>query len=217
MDRLFRNNFSCLHIYTFPTLDLETLIYLETDGYQTLLFLQIGIYWELLRHISAIDKKRFRPFLQYLAPPAEMLRPVSSAGGQAARADFPTLSSVATDLSAPEGNLGQDSCPRWPHLSFGTIPLLIAAASLHVLPRHWLYHLFKEEILKMGTTQLLDKRSLCFRHHHPKYTKADCTSVVSQDSRTFSHAPKKPFLVDQEIPCWIVPMVHLHQCATFLH
>lgn len=112
MDRLFRNNFSCLHIYTFPTLDLETLIYLETDGYQTLLFLQIGIYWELLRHISAIDKKRFRPFLQYLAPPAEMLRPVSSAGGQAARADFPTLHSVATDLSAPEGNLGQDSCPR---------------------------------------------------------------------------------------------------------
>jgi len=109
MDPLFRNNFSCLHIYTFSTLDLENLIYLETDGYQTLLFLQIRIYWELLRHISATDKKRFRSFLPYLAPPAEMLQPVRSAGGQAARADFPKLCSVATELSSPEGNLGQDS------------------------------------------------------------------------------------------------------------
>ena len=112
MDPLFRNNFSCLHIYTFPTLDLETLIYLETDGYQTQLFLQIRIYWESLRLISAIDKKRFRPFLLYLAASAERLRPVRSAGGQAAKADFPKLYSVATELSSPEGNLGQDSYLR---------------------------------------------------------------------------------------------------------
>lgn len=154
MDALFRNNFSCLHIYTFPTLDLETLIYLETDGYQTQLFLQIRIYWELLRCISAIDKKAFRPFILYLAPPVGMLWPVSSAGGQAAWADFPELHSVATELSSPEGNLGKDSYLRWPDLSFGAIPLLTAAAPSHILMSHWLHRLFKEEIFLNGNNSI---------------------------------------------------------------
>lgn len=55
----------------------------------------------------------------------------------------------------------------------------------------------------MRTTQLLGKCSLCFKHRYPKQTKADPTSVLSQDSRKFSFAQKKTVLVDQEISCWI--------------
>lgn len=74
-----------------------------------------------------------------------------------------SLSSTGTTELSSEGNLGQDSYLRWPNLSFGAMPF----SQLPHL-RHWQHHLFKEEILKMGTTQLLDKCSLCFRCYHPK-------------------------------------------------
>lgn len=103
----------CLHICIFPTFDLETLIHLSTGGYQSLLFLPIRIYWQLLRHTGATDKKRFRYFVGCLVPCAKMLQPLSCAGGQAAGA---SLSPLPTELSSLEGNLEEDSYLRWPDI-----------------------------------------------------------------------------------------------------
>lgn len=119
---------------------------------------------------------------------------------QAAGADFPKLHCAATEFFSPEGNLGQDSYPRWPDLSFGVIPLLTAAVPSHLLLRHWVYHLFKEEILKIGISQWLDKHSLAPPKLQTPPSKTN-QSWLCECSFT-RHENMKTLLVDHQVPCW---------------
>lgn len=86
-------------------------------------------------------------------------------------------------------------------MSLGAIPLLTVAAPSHLLLRHRLYHLFKEEfLLKIKIPQRLDKHSLASPKLQTPPSKTN-QSWLCECSFT-RHENMKASLVDQQVPCW---------------
>lgn len=75
-----------------------------------------------------------------------------------------------------------------------------AAVPSHLLLRHWVYHLFKEEILKRGIPQWLDKHSLAPPKLQTPPSKTNQSWLCECSFTRYENM--KTLLVDHQVPCW---------------